>query len=241
MKNKKRFKSLDMKKLCQLILRCLIITFFILIFSVVISSVARFLLVSNIPFLGVEEGQANLVAVLIQGIVAGVAASLVFHELRMSVNEEARRRDIEEAQFILQYNQSFIQDENMCQVEALLEKWLRRHKEKEDICIINESNRQLFINYMVYLEGLAALVLRGVLQIEHIDDLMAYRFFLAVNNPEVQRSQLRPYASYYRGCFKLYTIWKQYRIDKNYPILLGEYSLDKWILFNEYGEIPDIT
>ena len=39
-----------------------------------------------------------------------------------------------------------------------------------------------------------------------VDDLFSYRFFLAMNNKEVQEFELGPEAEYYRGCFKLYAV-----------------------------------
>ncbi len=68
----------------------------------------------------------------------------------------------------------------------------------------------MFINYLVYLEGLATLVLNDMMKLDHIDDLMAFRFFLAVNNPELQKAQLAVFPQFYRGCFKLYRKWTEY-------------------------------
>ena len=56
---------------------------------------------------------------------------------------------------------------------------------------------QKMINYLVYLESLAALVFRQVIHLDVIDDLFSYRFFLAVNNPVVQECELLPYADFY--------------------------------------------
>lgn len=154
---------------------------------------------------------------MLEGIIGAIATGLVLYQLKIGEKTEKHQNDIEEASFILQYNQSFIQDTNMTEVEHLLEKQV--DYDVEPGSIITDENRQKFINYLVYLEGMAPLILNGVLTLDYIDNLMAYRFFLAMDNVEVQNDQLIPYAEYYRGCYRLYKMWKEYRDlhDRKYP------------------------
>ena len=72
-----------------------------------------------------------------------------------------------------------------------------------------DERRQSVINYLVHLEGIAALVNEGVLHLNVITDLMAYRYFIAVNNPVVQEKELYPFQDYYRGCFRIYEKWSK--------------------------------
>ena len=191
---------------------------------------------SNVFLYGVNftDGQTNAIAGLTSGAVAAIAAGFVLFELRTGEQERIRQNDIEEASFLLQYNQSFIQDSNMTEVENLLEAQAFYGRTEP---IITDENRQKFVNYLVYLEGLAPLILRGILTLEHIDDLMAYRFYLAVNNPEVQEKELKRFAGDYRGCFKLYKIWTAYRKEKGYEIHQEETALDKWEDFEKYAAV----
>ena len=179
-----------------------------------------------------SDDQVGIVATLSSGVIAAIASGLVLFELKAAEQERFRQNDIEEASFLLEYNQSFIQDENMTEVESLLED--QAYYGRTDPIITSET-RQLFVNYLVYLEGLAPLIMRGILTLEHIDDLMAYRFFLAVNNPEVQEKELKKFPGDYRGCFKLYRMWSKYRRDKGYEIHLEETALDKWEVFSKYA------
>jgi hypothetical protein len=58
-----------------------------------------------------------------------------------------------------------------------------------------------------------------------IDDLFAYRFFIAVNNPVVQEYELIPYADFYKGCYELSEVWtKQWR-NEGKRIPLDQYTL----------------
>ena len=188
-----------------------------------------YLIFQNLEIVPREEG--SLIIGTGEVIVAIIATIAVAYQLGQVKENDKKLREIEEAKFILEFNQSFIQDNKICKIEELLEKRIRG---KIDITIINSGNRQSLINYLVYLEGLATLVNRNVLTIESIDDLFAYRFFLAMNNEEVQRDQLFKYPDYYRGCFKLYALWKGYRKEQKLSILQNETSIDKWIHFEEY-------
>ena len=135
-----------------------------------------------------------------------------------------REKDLTEAQFIMDYNNSFLQNEELTSLEHRLE-LCRKGAPFE----ITEGDRQSLVNYLVYHEALAALVSRRVLHLEYIDDLLSYRFFLVVNNPAVQEAELcHPDEwMYYRGCFSLYEKWYLYRIKKGLPILFEGTSLHK--------------
>ena len=84
---------------------------------------------------------------------------------------------------------------------------------------------QKLINYLVHMEGLAAIVQTGVLHLDVIDDLFAYRFFIAVNNPVIQRNELLPYANFYQGCFRLSKLWTEKWREEKREIPLDEYAL----------------
>lgn len=206
-----------------------ILTIVILLVSLFISNLSSTLMWN----LGLTEDKTSVIAGMLSGVLAAVAAGLVLFQLRENEKEQIRQNDIAEATFIMQHNQAFIQDENMSDVQHLLEEQSFYGRNDE---IINADNRQHFVNYLVHLEGLAPLIIEGILNLEHIDDLLSYRFYLAVNNKEVQEKELKPFADYYRGCFKIYKIWTEYRKKKGYSILLEDSSLDKWDKFNIYSK-----
>lgn len=219
------------KKSHSSIAKYVVLALLVFAVSVLISVLTRMVLVSNAFPWSFSDEQASLIAGLIEGIIASVAASLVFYQLKIGNDAEKQQSNIDEARFVLQYNQAFIQDSNMCEVERLLEDSMLG---KASLPIIRDENRQKFINYLVYLESLAPLVLTNVLTLSHVDDLFAYRFFLAVNNAEVQKDQLFEFPDYYRGCFKLYDEWTKYRTVNGLPILQQESALDKWPHYKAY-------
>lgn len=149
---------------------------------------------------------------LTEGFIAAVAAVMVLRQLKSSGILEKHQNDIEEARFILEYNRSFIEDKEMGVVEHYLQCLYTGETEPEikDYEQL-KSKRQQLVNYMVYLEGVASCIQSGTLSFEHFDNLFAYRFFLAMNHPEVQKLEICEYPKYYRGCYKLYEQWFLYR------------------------------
>ena len=164
------------------------------------------------------------VATVITTITAIVGAFAIWFQMK-------RERDIKEAEFIMSYNTSFIENDELGKLEQELENYRKivesGKKVKEMPVIVREENRHAVINFLVYHEALATFVKNGVLNMSHIDDLFAYRFFLIMNNPDVQEKELCPEAQYYRGCFDLYKKWIRYRRKKGLYIMLEEYSLEK--------------
>ena len=169
------------------------------------------------------------------------AASIIIVQLKQDQKGEIKHRKTAEAQFMLEYNKSFIENKDMCMVEHYLEQEVGGDPVTEMSSL--REQRQIFINYLVYLEGMASCVHQDQLAFESIDDVFAYRFFIAVNNPEVQSLELVRCAQYYRGCFRLYEEWVEYRestgkYKENYAIPLEETSLDRCKDYELYIQQP---
>lgn len=152
------------------------------------------------------EWLTETVATII-AIVTAVAFWLEYHENKL----------LNEAQFIMELNEQFLSDSNLSDVEWELEKYFNRFRKDElteEYCKMFENKfdsenpkRQHLVNYLVHLEGIAALVNNGVIHLDAIDDLMSYRYFVAVNNPIVQKLELLEYPEYYKGCIGIYDAW----------------------------------
>lgn len=140
-------------------------------------------------------------------IITIVAFWLEYHENKL----------LNEAQFIMELNEQFLSNEILLNVEWELEKYYNRARKDEltdEYCAEFEKHfgsekreRQHLVNYLVHLEGIAALVNNGVIHLDSIDDLMSYRYFVAVNNPIVQKLELLEYPDYYKGCIGIYDAW----------------------------------
>lgn len=141
-----------------------------------------------------------------------------------------RTENLDEANFIMSLNDQFISNEELTRVEHALELYYNQDFEghEENLQLVLERTHedcQKLINYLVYMEGLAALIKRNVMHLGVIDDLFAYRFFIAVNNPIVQEFELLPYANYYQGCFELSEMWTKEWRKKGRTIPLDQHAL----------------
>lgn len=156
----------------------------------------------------------NVYIDIITTILAIIAAVAFWMEFRS--NER-----INEALLIMELNDQFISNSQFSGVELELEKYYSQYLDAQrlgknidtiafgiDMDEFDEK-RQSVVNYLVHLEGIAALVNEGVLHLKVITDLMAYRYFIAVNNPIIQEKELLPYRDYYQGIFRIYETWSR--------------------------------
>lgn len=170
-----------------------------------------------IGYIVTESSRLSEVVTTITAIIGAIA---IWYQLK-------KDRELNEATFIMNYNTSFIENKELTNIEAKLDKYRFTGKFE-----LEEEEKQSLVNYLVYIEALAALVFRKVISLESIDDLFSYRFFLAMHNPVVQQTELFPEAEFYRGSFKLYKIWIAYKQDNNLPIVLYEHRIEE--LFEHY-------
>ncbi|MBR3929076.1 MAG: hypothetical protein IKJ65_08760 [Clostridia bacterium] len=144
-----------------------------------------------------------------------------------------RTENLNEANFILNLNKQFIDNKAFTDIEHKLEMFAYKVGESTDRSPenlkldieIEGKDHQALINYLVYLESFAALVQREVMHLGIVDDLFMYRFFIAVNNPIVQETELRKYAPYYQGCFNLAKKWSKRLREQNRKIPLDQFAL----------------
>ena len=92
---------------------------------------------------------------------------------------------------------------------------------------LTEADSEMVVQYLVWVKTLASLINRRTIKLSAIDDLFAYKFFIAVNNPQVQAMELVPYASAYKGIYKAHKDWKKYRLRHGQEIYNEETDLSK--------------
>ncbi len=139
-------------------------------------------------------------------------------------------KDLNMASFVIDYSVQFYDIYNLNNILNELENCRVDKNYKLDV----KKNYQDIVAYLQWLESLAALVNSNLLTIEKIDDVLSYRFFLIVNNKQIQEAEIIPCREFYRGIFKLYEIWSTYKKKKNLHIIFEENELSKC---PEYKEI----
>ena len=198
-----------------------------------IFAVLLYLIVSICLFACGFFDEIGTMSTIVTTVTAIIGAFAIWFQMK-------REKDIKEAEFIMSYNMSFLENEEMVKFEQQLEHFRKEYerldptdelqmKELKDrySSLVNDDNLQIVINYLVYHEALAAMIKKGVLNFDSIDSLFAYRFFLVMNNPIVQEKELCPDYKYYKGCFWLYMEWCKYQQENGLYLLLGYFSLAK--------------
>lgn len=78
--------------------------------------------------------------------------------------------------------------------------------------------------YVDYFATLNVLRTQGLITLETIDSMFAFRFFIAVNNPHTRRL-LEPNKGYWEYLYRLYHDWVAFRKSQNRPIPQEEHRL----------------
>ena len=167
---------------------------------------------------------SNIVTV-ITAIVGAVALFIQFK----------KDKDLNMASFVIDYSVQFYDIYKLNNVLNELEKCRKDPNYKINI----KENYQDIVAYLQWLESLAALVNSELLTIDKIDDVLSYRFFLIVNNRQIQEEEIIPCREFYRGIFKLYDKWSKYKKKKNMYIIFEENELSKCVEYNEINKLVD--
>ncbi len=130
-----------------------------------------------------------------------------------------KEQEINQASFILSINSDFYALGGKGTMYAAdLEKMLDEDFSGVKKLKLTEEHQTMVIQYLVWVKTLSSLINRRMIKISAIDDLFSYKFFVAINNPEIQKMELIPYKTAYRGIFKAHKIWKKYRVKHGLEI-----------------------
>lgn len=136
--------------------------------------------------------------------VAAVSVVLIMAQLMEA-------RTLQEAEFIVHLNQTFVDNASYAKMYSELEKSDREH-------IAPALSRIEVSNYLTLFETIYLLVENGAIKMKTLDDLFAYRFFLAVHNESVQKMKLVDAPYNFRNIYYLEYIWIKYREEREFPV-----------------------
>ena len=93
---------------------------------------------------------------------------------------------------------------------------------------IPEADHQSIVKFLTFFDRLYHLLRLGVIPLNIIDNMFAYRFFILVHNPNVQKFELlgEQTRHYWLSVFSLHKMWYAYRIRKRLPILRPDGAKD---------------
>ena len=130
-----------------------------------------------------------------------------------------KEQEINQASFILQIHGDFYALGGKGTMYAAdLEKMLDEDFSGKKKLEFTEENNEMVIQYLVWVKTLSSLINRKMIKISAVDDLFGYKFFVAINNTEIQKMELIPYKTAYKGIYKAHKTWAKYRKKHNLEI-----------------------
>ena len=158
----------------------------------------------------------EIISTIITSLTAIISAIAVYFQMKKDTQ-------ITQAEFLLEFSKVFYSYEGTHE----LEKKIDRACEKNKIYEYSTNDYELLNDYMLWLEGLASMVINKTISIKLINNLFYYRFFTVVNNPSIQKYELGRFSIYYKDIFILHQKWVTYRKKHNQAILQEQYDLSK--------------
>ena len=136
--------------------------------------------------------------------------------LIIAVRQLDDSKEISRASFIVDLNRSFVENQGNTELYTALQNCLDSKCDKMDGCDKAERCNLEFpkivvSNYLTFFETIYLLEKNGAIDLEMIDDLFAYRFFLAVHSRFVQQEKLAPQPENFKNIFCLEHEWMLYR------------------------------
>lgn len=195
-----------------------------LIINIALISLCSALLISMFfvyLFTDVSEILASIVALL--STVIGAFASVV---------EYLRNNAIDLSNDIIQIYQTFIDIPDNKLIQYKLEVIKRRN-----VNLFTEEDKSKIRNYLLYFNGVAEKILTNNINIKKINTILGYRFFLAMNCPYIQDTEIIPNAQMYIPAIQLHNKWRIWAEKHNFKRSGDPTSLDK--RFKDYYKFAE--
>lgn len=151
------------------------------------------------------------VITVITGIIGAIALFVQFK----------KDKQVNTASFLMDYSKSFYNDYDLADVFAELDK----HNSDPNYTFDMKKYQSKLVSYLEWIESIASLVQSNVIDLYTIDNIMSYRFFIIVNNKQVQDAELVPNAEFYRGTYYLYDVWYKYEQKRGLAVPLSDTGL----------------
>ena len=177
----------------------------------------------------------------------GLIASLI-----IAIKQLVDSKEIARATFITELNKSFVENADYIRLYNALQKCLDKDCQADKSCgkpcdITTECGldfpKGLISNYLTFFETIYLLHKNGVVSFEIIDDLFAYRFYLAAHSKIVQQEKLKPQPHNFKNIFRLEYEWLKYRrehgkdADPNAETVYNRLRLRDLVEPEEYEEL----
>jgi|GEM_PF-2733871 len=139
--------------------------------------------------------------------------------------------EVSQASFIVSFNKQFYKHERN---RKMLKYFDHKHSHPEKARALTEADAKDFLSYLAWIRILCSLVLRGVLTFDSMNEVFRYKFFVCVNNVDIQRIEITKYAEFYDGLFRTYKDWSAYLNRHGQTELYSETALSKTEAYQRY-------
>ena len=156
---------------------------------------------------------SNTISTIVTTVTAIIGAVALWIQFK-------KDKQINEASFIVEFYQSFYEQESNVKVLNELDK---KYSEEKYTSLKTMSADVL--NYLTWIRTLCDLIDRKVLSYESIDEIYSYKFFMILNNKEVQEMEIHKYANLYKLIYKTHNGWTKYHKKKGLAILMADEDL----------------
>ena len=174
-------------------------------------SIVLILVVALIVFIQRSvSGMDERISVVLQlAEVVGVVFTILF-----TIQQLYGSKEIARATFIMELNQNYVENSEYMHVYNTLQTLydeMQAGKEHSDADV--GIDKGSISNYLTFFETIYILKNRGVISFDIVDDLFAYRFFLAVHSDLFQKNKLGAQPENFRNIYKLEKEWLEYRVS----------------------------
>ena len=181
-----------------------------LIALIIIVSIAAIIVVANLLRKILNFTDSDLLSLIVSVFEAG---GLLF-SLIVAIRQLGDSKEIARAQFLTELNKSFVENPEYASLYNALQDCKDGNCPLKDKCTskcLLDIKKGTVSNYLTFFETINLLLEDGVLTLEIIDNLFAYRFFLAIHSKFVQESKIIPQPENFVNIFKLEYKWLKYR------------------------------
>lgn len=158
-----------------------------------------------------EDSRISSIVTTITAVIGAVALYIQFK----------KDKEINNASFIVEFHNSFYESEQNKRMLALLD--AKYDGEKVDFS--NKQTKKDILSYFGWIRSLCNLIEKNVLTFDSIDDNFAYKFFMIINNKQVQDLELVPNARFYAIFYRIHKKWEAYRTRHHQQLICPEESL----------------
>lgn len=141
--------------------------------------------------------------------------------------QNARAKNLDEAQFIVSLNQEFANNSNFQHLLSVLESDNQLTQEEIDIAS----------QYLDFFEPFYLLINKKVISVDMIDELFCFRFFSVVNNKKIQMRVLSPHHDYYGNICRLHYLWSKRLKTKRRLIPFSNTDLSRLKWYKHYCKV----